>query len=169
MVTNTQAQVVKDLANRKITVTRHFEAEPELVWQTWTQQELLDQWWAPKPWRAETKKMDFREGGHWLYAMVGPNNEKHWARADFKKIDAPKSFEAADSFCDEKGVKNADLPQTHWRNEFHRTATGTKVITIISSDTATALEKMLEMGFEEGFLMGLDNLEELLSKKQSKK
>ena len=162
MVSNAQTQVVKDLANKKITITRHFEAEPELVWLTWTEQEQLDQWWAPKPWRTETKTLDFREGGHWLYAMIGPNNEKHWARIDFNKINFPKSFEATDFFCDENGIKNSDFPETHWRNEFHPTATGTKIVIEITAAVASGLEKMLEMGFEQGFTMALGNLEQYL-------
>ena len=59
MVSNATAetQVVKDLANKKMTITRYFDAEVELVWLAWTEHELLDQWWAPKPWRAETKTL----------------------------------------------------------------------------------------------------------------
>ena len=57
--------------NKTIAIQREFDADPQLVWSAWTTAELLDQWWGPRPWRAETKKMDFREGGHWLYAMVG--------------------------------------------------------------------------------------------------
>lgn len=161
MVSNVETQVVKDLSNKKITITRYFEAEPELVWLTWTEHELLDQWWAPKPWRTETKTMDFRKGGHWLYAMVGPNNERHWARVDFDKIDFQKSFEATDYFVDENGVKNAEFPETHWKNVFRAMGTGTEITVEITS-TEAGLQKMLAMGFETGFTMALGNLEQYL-------
>lgn len=162
MVDNKQTNVVKDLKNKKITITREFDAEPELVWLTWTEPELLDQWWAPKPWHTETTSMDFKEGGSWLYAMVGPNNERHWARFDFTKVVIQKSFEGVDYFCDEKGVKNTEFPETHWYNEFHPTATGTKVVVMLSSTSEGALEKLIEMGFEQGFTMALGNLEQYL-------
>ena len=55
--------MVKDLPNKKITVTRHFNAPLDQVWKAWTESELLDQWWAPKPFKAETKFMDFKVGG----------------------------------------------------------------------------------------------------------
>ena len=29
---------------------------------------------------------------------LGPNNEKHWAKVDFSKINYPKGFEATDYF-----------------------------------------------------------------------
>ena len=50
MANNAESHVVKDPANKTMTITRHFDAEVALVWLTWTEQELLDQWWAPKPW-----------------------------------------------------------------------------------------------------------------------
>jgi uncharacterized protein YndB with AHSA1/START domain len=117
-----------DKENKKIKVEREFAAPISKVWAAWTESLLLEQWWAPKPWRAETKTMDFRVGGFWLYAMVGPNDEKHWARVDFTKIDVNKYFEAADTFCDENGIANSDLPGMDWRNEFHTTDNGTKVV-----------------------------------------
>ena len=61
-----------------ITVKREFAAELSLVWDAYTKSEILDQWWAPKPWKARTKTMEFREGGYWHYAMVGPAGEEHW-------------------------------------------------------------------------------------------
>jgi len=48
----------KDLENKRLHVTRYFNAPLELVWSTWTKPELLEQWWAPKPYKAITKSMD---------------------------------------------------------------------------------------------------------------
>ena len=51
-----------DRENKTITVKREFEAELPLVWDAYTQSEILDQWWAPRPWKARTKTMGFQEG-----------------------------------------------------------------------------------------------------------
>lgn len=107
-----------DKANNQIKVERSFNAPVDLVWKAWTTAEILDQWWAPWPWRAQTKHMDFREGGYWLYAMVGPNYEKHWSRADFIKIKPQQFFSAMDGFCDENGTLNTSLPRNQWENHF---------------------------------------------------
>lgn len=167
MIANNQMQIVKDLPNKKITVTRHFAASVEEVWKAWTEQELLDQWWAPKPYRAETKTMNFKVGGHWLYAMAGPDNSKIWCKVEYQEIDTHKSFLAADMFCDENGNKNSDFPSMTWKNEFHPTATGTKVIVEISFAKEADLEKIIEMGFEAGFTAALGNLDELFAKKEN--
>lgn len=150
--------------NKTIHVKREFDANPELVWQAWTTAELLDQWWGPRPWRAETKTMDFREGGCWHYAMVGPEGEKHWSRADYVAIVKEKSFTAKDGFCDENGTMNPAFPQNLWKNTFIPKESRTQVDILLSFDTLADLEKTIEMGFKEGFTMGLNQLDELLAK-----
>jgi uncharacterized protein YndB with AHSA1/START domain len=163
MIATAEAKFDMDLSNKKITVTKNFNAPPQTVWEAWTTKEVLDKWWAPKPWHAETKKLEFKEGGSWLYDMVGPENERHHAKVGYTKIDRAKSFfEGTDSFADESGVINKDMPQTKWHVDFKKSGTGTKVTITITAETKEALEKMLEMGFEEGFKMGLNNLDEYL-------
>jgi uncharacterized protein YndB with AHSA1/START domain len=164
MMTKQQTLVSKDPANNKLVVVREFAAPVEQVWKAWTESNLLDQWWAPRPWKAETKTMDFREGGFWLYCMNGPDGTQSWSRADYKTIDPQKSFTGVDAFCDETGKVNPDLPSMHWRTEFSPTATGTKVEVEITFSSASDLEKILEMGFQEGFTAALSNLDELLGK-----
>jgi PhnB protein len=162
MMDSKHLQISKDLASKKVTVTRQFEASPDLVWKAWTEADLLDQWWAPKPWRAETKEMNFTVGGHWLYAMVGPDNTRHWARVDFKQITPGKNYEAVDSFCDENGKPNKDLPGMIWKNEFLPTPTGTKVVIELLFANEAELQKLMEMGFQEGFTAALENLDHYL-------
>lgn len=161
-------QITKDLRNKMVTVTRDFDATPEEVWRAWTESKYLDQWWAPKPWRAETKEMDFREGGHWFYAMVGPDNTRHWCKVDFNNIVAKKSFESSDAFCDENGNLNNDLPTMYWKNKFQKTESGTRVIVEISFASESDLNKIIEMGFEEGFTSALGNLDHLFSAQLSR-
>jgi len=166
MITTTEVKVEKDLANKMITITKHFNAKPELVWEAWTKKEILDQWWAPKPWRAETKKLEFKERGNWQYVMIGPENERSYGKFMYTKINAPKSYEGTDSFTDEKGFVKADLPQVNWKCEFRSAGAGADVKVTITSKTIEAIKKLLDMGFEEGFKMGLGNLEEYFEEKQ---
>jgi uncharacterized protein YndB with AHSA1/START domain len=146
----------------KLVVTRTFNATKDKVWRAWTESALLDQWWAPKPWKAETKEMDFAEGGHWLYAMVGPEGEKHWARVDYKTIKAQDSFTATDAFCDEEGHISNDFPSMGWFNTFTDAGNSTDVKIEITFDSEESLNTIVEVGFKEGFSMGLGNLDGLL-------
>lgn len=151
-----------DKENKTINITKEFKAGVERVWDAWTKSELLDQWWAPKPYRVETKSMDFREGGVWLYAMISPENDAHWCRADYSAIKLNESFSALDAFCDEAGTINTAFPRSLWTNTFTANGPHTTVSIAISYTALSDLEKIIEMGFKEGFTMGLSNLDELL-------
>ncbi len=153
----------KDLANKKLTVVRSFDAPPEQVWKAWTTSDILDQWWAPHPYRAETKTMDFREGGHWQYCMVGPQGDRHWCRVDYKTIQPHNSITSTAIFCDEQGKENPDLPVMHWKKQFSPTYIGTTVTIELSFDKTEDMEAIIKMGFQEGFTAGLGNLDHYLA------
>src|ERR1700749_4238983 len=127
MNTNLLFDFTVNKENNSIHVKREFAAGLELVWDCWTKAELLEQWWAPKPWRAETKSMDFREGGRWLYAMVSPKNEYFWSRVDYIKIETQKKFSAQDGFGDENVNLNPDFPRSIWNKVFQEGAGTTTV------------------------------------------
>jgi len=149
--------------NKSITVKREFAAELSLVWDAYTKSEILDQWWAPKPWKARTKTMDFREGGHWHYAMVGPAGEEHWCWANYQTIQEKKRFTGLDAFADADGNVNKDLPQSKWNVRFTDKGQVTIVDYQISFDDLAQLEATIQMGFKEGLAMAMEGLDELLS------
>ncbi|PVY39714.1 SRPBCC family protein [Pontibacter virosus] len=149
--------------NKMITVKREFAAELPLVWDAYTKSEILDQWWAPKPWKARTKTMDFREGGHWHYAMVGPEGEEHWALANYKTIEPKKRFTAVDGFADAEGVVNTEMPQSKWDVSFTPKDEVTLVENLITFDDLAQLETIIQMGFKEGLTMAMEGLDALLA------
>lgn len=151
-----------DKENSTIHVKREYNASLPLVWQAWTTAELLDQWWGPKPWRAETKTMDFREGGYWLYAMVGPEGERHWGRLDYISIVKERSFTGKDGFCDEQGTFNPAFPQNLWETGFSETGFSVMVSITLTFDKLADLEQTIAMGFRDGFTLGLNQLDELM-------
>nr|WP_294950609.1 SRPBCC domain-containing protein [uncultured Mucilaginibacter sp.] len=154
----------KDLPNKKINVVRDFAAPLADVWAAWTEPEILDQWWAPKPYRAETKIMDFKEGGMWIYAMIGPQGDTSLCKELFKTIAVEDRITNAVSFCDEAYNDNPDFPVMHWSKSFEAKGDATTVNIEITFDSEEGLQTIISMGFEEGFKMGLGNLDELLAK-----
>jgi uncharacterized protein YndB with AHSA1/START domain len=159
---------IVDKENLTVKVERSFDAPLDMVWAAWTEAELLDQWWAPRPYKAETKVMDFREGGRWQYAMVSPEGQKHWDLKEFKKIDARKSFSYLSRFCDENGHVDPATQGSTWTNSFVERDGITVVTNDIRVPTIEHLEAQMKMGFKEGYTMGLDQLEELLANRREK-
>lgn len=155
--------VTKDTANKTVTVEHEFNAPREKVWEAWTDGSKLEKWWGPKTWPATSKSMDFRPGGHWHYYMTGPDGTKSWGRIDYETIEPQNFITGLDSFSDEEGNKNNDFPSTHWRVEFSEEGDKTKIKVLLTFATEADMEKLIEMGFEEGFSDALDNLDRMFA------
>lgn len=152
-----------DKENKKITIRREFDADLPLVWDAWTKPEILDLWWAPKPWTSVTKRMEFKEGGQRLYAMMGPNGEEHWGLTSYKTIHHHHTFDGADSFTDSEGNTNPALPVVDFEMVFAASGATTMVVNTSVYPDLSQLEATIEMGFKEGMTMALEGLDEVLA------
>ncbi|OSZ73777.1 ATPase [Chitinophagaceae bacterium IBVUCB2] len=150
-----------DKAAKKVYINREFDAELDLVWDAFTKAELLDQWVAPKPWSSKTKFMDFKVGGRRFYAMVSPEGQERWSIQEYTSITPKTNFKMFNAFAD--AAENPELPGSDWDYTFSEQNGKTKVSITIYNKSLTRLEKMIEMGFTEGFKMSMNNLENLLA------
>ncbi|NJB87237.1 uncharacterized protein YndB with AHSA1/START domain [Lewinella marina] len=149
--------------HHRIRVEREFAAPRQVVWAAWTEADLIDQWWAPAPWKAQSKTMDVHSGGSHHYAMRGPGGEVHWGRTDYTDVELHQYIRGRDGFSDEAGNLNTDLPQSDWNITFRKNSeASTTVIVEITYPSRQDLETILEMGFQEGLTTALDQLESLL-------
>jgi uncharacterized protein YndB with AHSA1/START domain len=151
-----------DKSTNTVFVNREFAAELSLVWDAFTTKEILDQWWAPKPWTSRTKSMDFKIGGRRFYAMVSPEGQEHWSIQKFTSISPRTNFKFIDAFTDKDEMINAEFPSAVWDLNFSEQTGTTTVKIIIKHKTLADLEQIIQMGFKEGFTMTLNELEILL-------
>lgn len=105
--------------------------------------------------------MDFRDGGHWIYAMVEPDGKEHWGRTDYLKIEPIDRYTALDAFCDENGEINPDLPRANWDVNFKDLGSNAMVETIVTYKSLNDLETVLQMGMQEGLASAMERLDEL--------
>lgn len=157
-----QFDFIVDKEKNTITVNREFAAGRQLVWDCHTKSELLDKWFAPKPFTAKTRSMNFKEGGSWIYAMVDPEGQEFWARMDYTKINPIDGYSLLDGFCNENGELNPALPRASWVATFKDLNQHTLVKTVVTYNSLTDLETVINMGMKEGLTMTLENLDELL-------
>jgi uncharacterized protein YndB with AHSA1/START domain len=92
MKNNLLFDFIVDKKTKKVFVNREFAANLSLVWDAFTKQEILDQWWAPKPWQSKTKSMNFKVGGR-TRALVN-------SRIYFNK--SKNQFQNVKCFCRQK-------------------------------------------------------------------
>ncbi len=164
MENNSKTEFVTDLQNKKVTITRAFDAPLENVWRAWTEKDLLDQWWAPKPFISKTKVMDFKVGGRRFYAMVSPEGQEHWSVQKYTSISPKTNFKMMNAFADKD--ENPQLPGSDWDVNFSEQNGTTKVYVIITNESLDRMKMMIEMGFVQGFTATLELLDGLLKMQQ---
>ena len=166
MTNNLLFDFTVDKAAKTVFITREFDADLSLVWDAFTKAEFLDQWVAPKPFAAKTKFMDFKVGGRRFYAMVSPEGQERWAIQKYISISPKTNFKMFSAFADKD--ENPELPGSDWDYTFSEQDGPdgyrvTKVSITIYNESLVRMERMIEMGFTEGFKMSMNNLDNLLA------
>src|SRR4249919_548614 len=150
-----------DKTTKTVFINREFDADLSLVWDAFTKAEILDQWVAPKPFVSRTKFMDFKVGGRRFYAMVSPEGQERWAIQKYTSISPKTNFKLFNAFADKD--ENPELPGSDWDYSFSEQNEKTRVTITIYNESLARMEKMIEMGFTEGFKASMVNLENLLA------
>jgi uncharacterized protein YndB with AHSA1/START domain len=153
---------IVDKQTKTVSITKEFAFELSLVWDAYTQAELLDQWWAPKPMTSRTKAMDFEVGGRRFYAMVSPDGDESWAVQKYTSITPKTNFKFFNAFADKD--ENLQLPGSDWDLNFSEQDGKTKVSISIYNESLERMERVIAMGFQQGIEALLQNLEDLLGK-----
>ncbi|MFI5153211.1 MAG: SRPBCC domain-containing protein [Chitinophagales bacterium] len=152
-----------DKTKKTVFVNREFDAGLSQVWDAFTKQEILDQWWAPKPYTSKTKFMNFEVGGRRFWAMVSPDGQERWSIHKYISISPKTHFKTLNAFADKD--ENPELPGSDWDFNFSEQNGTTTVSITIYNESLARMEKMIEMGFQEGFTMCLEQIDELLTLK----
>jgi len=161
MKTNLLFDFTLDKTTKTVLVTREFDAEQSLVWDAFTKAEILDQWNAPAPFTARTKYLNFEVGGNRFYAMVSPDGQERWILQEYRSITPKTNFKLFNAFADVD--ETPQLPGSDWDYTFSEQNGITTVSIRIYNESLERLEKMIELGFKEGYTASLNQLENLLS------
>ena len=158
-----EMEFIVNKETKTVSITKDFEASLDLVWDAYTKQELLDQWWAPKPYTSRTKVMDFTVGGKRFYAMVSPEGGERWAVQKYTSISPKTNFKFFNAFAD--ADENLQLPGSDWNFDFIDQGETTTVSVSIYNESLERMERiMADGGFRIGTELQLQNLEELLAR-----
>ncbi len=149
-----------DKAAKTIFITREFNAGLSLVWDAFTKQELLDRWAAPAPMRCKTKYMNFEVGGRRFYAMISPEGQERWVIQEYTSITPKTNFKLHNAFADQD--ENPELPGSEWDHNFSEQNGVTTVNISIFNESLERMEKLSD-GFRKGYILMLENLEELFA------
>jgi uncharacterized protein YndB with AHSA1/START domain len=60
-------------AERTMILQRVIQAPRNVVWGAWISPETLPRWWGPEGFSCDTKRIDLRTGGEWVFDMIAPD------------------------------------------------------------------------------------------------
>jgi uncharacterized protein YndB with AHSA1/START domain len=90
------------------TITRQFKLPLAVVWQAWSEAERLQQWWGPKGCKLDVRRLEFRPGGFFHYAMNFDGAPAMWGRFNYREIVPQAKLVWLNSFSNERcGIARA--------------------------------------------------------------
>lgn len=153
--------------DKKLILTRDFEAPPELMFEVWSSCKHLKHWWGPKEWPMHECTMDFREGGKWHYCLRGPKEgDESWGVGIHKQINKPNSIVYMDHFSNKDAVINQEMPGMRVSVEFVAHDGKTRQISTTEFQSNEERDKIFDMGVAQGMDSSSDRLEEYLHELQ---
>ncbi|MFI5192658.1 MAG: SRPBCC family protein [Chitinophagales bacterium] len=72
--------------DRELIISRTLNAAVELVWEVWTRQEHLANWWGPNGFTCTISKMELIPGGEWELVLHGPDGTDYKNESIFREV-----------------------------------------------------------------------------------
>jgi uncharacterized protein YndB with AHSA1/START domain len=170
-MSHTKMHINKD--NLELTMVREFNAPRQLVWNAFTKPELVSKWWGPKAFTTTVKEMDVRPGGTWYYIMHGTGAELKGTefenleapgKAIYEEVVEPERLVYKDVFVDSTGEIIPDMPVGYITYTFEDNGDKTILTAVTKYSSLEELQKVVDMGVEQGMSESLEKLDTLLAK-----
>lgn len=140
----------------ELSVERSIDAPLGHVWRMMT--ERFEEWFCPKPWRAEARELEWRPGGRSLVVMHGPNGEQMPNEGVILAFEPNRRFIFTDAFTAGWRPKGPFMVGVF---EIEPDGTGTRYRASARHWTREAMEQHRTMGFEAGWGAAADQLKRL--------
>jgi uncharacterized protein YndB with AHSA1/START domain len=152
------AATVTTPTDREIHIERVFDAPRDRVFATFTDPELIPEWWGPRGGTTVVDQMDVRPGGAWRYVIRTPDGDETAFRGTYREVSAPERVVQTFEW---EGLPGHVSIETA---EFEDLGDRTKVITTSLFHTAEERDGMLASGMEHGLNETYARLDELLAR-----
>lgn len=147
---------------RKVVITRVFDAPREVVFRAWIDPKHLAKWWGPECFTNPVCEVDARPGGAVRIVMRAPDGADHPMRGVFREIVAPERLAFTNFAVDENDSPMIDGFTTVTFVEHDGKATMTLETT--AKPLVASAARMIE-GMQTGWSQSLDKLTAYLRRK----
>jgi uncharacterized protein YndB with AHSA1/START domain len=147
----------------ELSVTRYIAAPPAKVWDVMANRQ--EEWWCPKPWRAEVDKQDKRAGGVCNMTFYGPDGESEPQNGIYLAYDEGRRFITTDAVTEDFEPAGPFMIGI-W--EIAPEGEGTRYTARARHWTEEAMRQHDEMGFAEGWGACADQLVEICEREAAR-
>jgi uncharacterized protein YndB with AHSA1/START domain len=146
-----------------LTVVGDYPVPVERLWQAYADPRQLERFWGPETWPATFTRHDMAVGGRSEYHMTGPDGStsRGWWR--YLAVEPGRRIEVEDGFAHDDGTPNDTMPSMRMVFTFEPTATGSRFTSVTHFPSLEAMQKLVEMGMEEGLRSAMGQLDGVLA------
>ena len=150
---------VERTSDRELVVTRSFNGPARIVFDAWTQPELLKRWWAPKSYGVTLFEceVDLRVGGTYRYAFGRDPKNPEVFSGRYLEVDPPSKLVLTQLYERMRDVGEAIVTATFEESDGKTWLTLRQLF-----PSKQALDGALASGMEQGMRITLDQLDELV-------
>ena len=143
-----------------LTLERVMAAPVAKLWRCWSEPELLQQWFCPKPWQVSKVRLDMQPGGEFFTVMNGPNGEQFDSIGVFLAVEPQRRIVTTDAFRPGWIPSERAFMVTEILFE-HAGGGQTKYTARVMHWNEEARQEHEKMGFHEGWGKAAEQLEAL--------
>ncbi|MFI5028220.1 MAG: SRPBCC family protein [Solirubrobacterales bacterium] len=156
---NTNRTTVTTPSDTEIRIERVFDAPRPLVWDAYTDPELMCEWLGPRRLTMTVQEMDVRPGGAYRYTHKSPGGEPFVFFGEFREVEAPRLLVQTFQF------EGSEHPPSLDRVEVEELdGDRTRIVVTASFDSAKGRDSILQAGMEKGVHEGYEKLAALLER-----
>lgn len=146
-------------AAREIVMTREFDAPRALVFEAYTDPELLRRWFGPHGHQLVECAVDLRPGGLWRYVVQAPDGSAMTLRGRYEEVVAPERLVGVETNDDCDAEAGTGTHSTITFEERDGRTTLTHRLVFVSEEIR---DLMLDVGMQHGVGQGYERLAELV-------
>ena len=144
----------------ELVLTRLIDAPRAAVWRAWTEPELMQQWFTPRPWTTPVVRADVRPGGSNYIVMRGPDGSEHENRGVYLEVVPHERLVITDAYT--RAWEPAAKPFMTLVLTFDDEHGRTRYTARARHWSAADKQAHEQMGFHEGWAKATDQLEALV-------
>jgi uncharacterized protein YndB with AHSA1/START domain len=154
---------IKDPVAMTLVVVSQFDATPEQVWDVWEDARKLERWWGPPTFPATFNRHDFVIDGQSRYYMTGPNGEQPHGWWRIRNIEKPHRIEFDNGLAGDDGEPVPGVEPMPSSVRFEAIDGGTRMTSTTNFTDVAQMEKMIDMGMQEGMEQAVGQIDALLA------